>query len=97
MENPQDRPPESDIHAEHHGNSPDIYDEHGVIRAEFLAHVGTAIAERDTQTLLREVVPLHQSEIGHLLEALMPEQRRALVRLMGQDFDFTALTEVDDA
>src|SRR5690606_32442021 len=32
-----------------------------------------------------------------LLEALLPEQRHALVALMGEDFDFSALTEVDEA
>ena len=93
MENPQDRPPEDQAHTA----GADIYDEDGVIRASFLAHIGAAIADRDTLTLKHDVGALHQSEVGDLLEALMPEQRRALVELMGADFDFTALTEVDDA
>lgn len=75
----------------------DIYGEDGAIRASFLAHVGAAIADRDTLILKRDVGSLHQSEIGDLLEALLPDQRRALVELMGPAFDFTALTEVDDA
>ncbi len=75
----------------------DIYDEDGVIRASFLSHVGAAIADRDTLALKRDVGDLHQSELGHLLEALLPEQRRALVELLGSDFDFSALTEVDEA
>ena len=79
------------------GHSADIYDENGAIRSSFLAHIGAAIADRDTLTLKHEVGALHQSEVGHVLEALMPEQRRALVELMGSDFDFTALTEVDEA
>ena len=74
-----------------------IYDEDGVILSSFLSHIGAAIADRDTITLKADVASLHQSEVGDLLEALMPEQRRALVELMGADFDFTALTEVDDA
>ncbi|HMM64007.1 MAG TPA: magnesium transporter [Mesorhizobium sp.] len=74
-----------------------MYDEDGVIRASFLSHVGAAIADRDTLALKRDVGDLHQSELGHLLEALLPEQRRALVELLGTDFDFTALTEVDEA
>lgn len=74
-----------------------IYDEDGVIQAPFLALVGAAIADRDTLALKREVGGLHQSELGDLLEALMPEQRRALVELLGADFDFSALTEVDEA
>ncbi|WP_048647977.1 magnesium transporter [Nitratireductor soli] len=74
-----------------------IYDADGVVSAHFLAHVGAAIADRDTLTLRQDVSSLHQSEIGDLLEALLPEQRLALVVLMGDDFDYTALTEVDEA
>ncbi len=81
------------------GGAPDmgIYDADGVVSAHFLAHVGAAIADRDTLTLRQDVSSLHQSEIGDLLEALLPEQRLALVVLMGDDFDYTALTEVDEA
>jgi magnesium transporter len=75
----------------------DIYGEDGAILSSFLAQIGAAIADRDTLTLKREVDDLHQSELGDLLEALHPEQRRALVELLGADFDFSALTEVDEA
>lgn len=75
----------------------DIYDEDGVVLPSFLAHVGAAIADRDVLTLKRDVGDLHQSELGHVLEALLPEQRLALVDLLGKDFDFSALTEVDEA
>lgn len=78
------------VHAE-------IYGEDGVIRAPFVAHIGAAIADRDILALKREVGDLHQSELGDLLEALLPEQRRALVELLGSDFDFSSLTEVDEA
>ncbi|CDX37202.1 Magnesium transporter [Mesorhizobium sp. ORS 3359] len=79
---------------EHHA---DIYGEDGAVRASFLAQIGAAIADRDTITLKREVDDLHQSELGDVLEALHPERRRALVELLGSDFDFSALTEVDEA
>jgi magnesium transporter len=79
---------------EHHA---DIYGEDGAVRASFLAQIGAAVADRDTITLKREVGDLHQSELGDVLEALHPEQRRALVELLGTDFDFSALTEVDEA
>jgi len=75
----------------------DIYGEDGAVRSPFLAQIGAAIADRDTITLKREVGGLHQSELGDVLEALHPEQRRALVELLGADFDFSALTEVDEA
>jgi len=93
MENHQDRLPETDAAETRHA---DIYNEDGVIRQDFLAHIGAAIADRDTLTLKADVGRLHQSEVGDLLEALLPDQRRALVDLMGPDFDFAALTEVDD-
>ena len=46
---------------------------------------------------LRELVgDLHEADVGDLIEALDPELRPRLIALMGADFDFTALTEVDD-
>lgn len=77
--------------------SREIYGDNGNIEQSFLAQVGAAIADRDTIALKRDVAELHQSELGDLLEALMPEQRHALVDLLGTDFDFSSLTEVDDA
>ncbi|MCV0396793.1 MAG: magnesium transporter [Rhizobiaceae bacterium] len=74
-----------------------IYNEDGAVRSDYLAHIGAAIADRDTLELRRDVGRLHQSELGDLLEALLPDQRRALVELMGDQFDFSALTEVDEA
>jgi magnesium transporter len=98
LENPQDPLPESGPQeAQPEAPHADIYNEDGAVRQDFLTHVGAAIADRDTLALRQDVGRLHQSEVGDLLESLMPEQRRALIDLMGQDFDFTALTEVDDA
>jgi magnesium transporter len=59
--------------------------------------VGAAIADRDLLFLRKNVARLHESELGDLLESILPEQRHALVRLLGDDFDMTALTEVDEA
>ncbi len=75
----------------------DIYSENGSIRSDFLAMVGTAITDRDVLFLRENVARLHESELGDLLESIQPEQRHALVRLLGADFDLTALTEVDEA
>lgn len=94
MEGPEEHKAEASV-AEN--ANADIYGEDGAIRASYLAHIGAAIADRDTLTLKQDVGDLHQSELGDLLEALLPEQRRALVGLLGSDFDFSALTEVDEA
>ncbi|MES5096859.1 magnesium transporter [Agrobacterium sp. BA1120] len=75
----------------------DIYAEDGSIRSDFLAMVGAAIADRDVLFLRQNVARLHESELGDLLESILPEQRHAMVRLLGSDFDMTALTEVDEA
>ena len=53
---------------------------------------------RTTHPDLRGLVgDLHEADMGALIEALAQEQRPRLVALLGIDFDFTALTEVDDA
>ncbi len=75
----------------------DIYSEEGAVRAEFLAGVQQAIAEGNTAYLREEVASLHESELGDVIEALDYESRPELVRLLGDEFDLTALTEVDEA
>jgi magnesium transporter len=75
----------------------EIYGEDGSIRQDYLAAVGAAIADRDVLFLREQVIPLHESELGDLLEAISAAQRQALVALLGDDFDFSALTEVDEA
>jgi magnesium transporter len=74
-----------------------LRDEEGAIRADFVARVAQAIAENDAAALRDRVGDLHEADLGALVEALEPEQRTRLVELLGIDFDFTALTEVDDA
>lgn len=81
------------------GLTPDarLYDDDGVVRGDYIAHVGAAIADRDVLTLRHEVAELHETELADLLEALLPDQRLALARLLGKEFDLAALTEVDEA
>jgi len=70
--------------------------EDGAVRADYVERVAQAIAAADS-TVLRELVSdLHESDLGDLIEVLDPELRPRLVALMGHDFDFTALTQVDD-
>jgi len=75
----------------------DIYGDDGSIRQDYLTAVGAAIADRDVLFLREHVVRLHESELGDLLESISAPQRHALVALLGDDFDFAALTEVDEA
>jgi len=73
-----------------------LRDEDGVIRPDFVIRVQDAIAARDSATLRAVVGDLHEADTGDLIEALDPDLRPQLIELMGKDFDFSALTEVDD-
>ncbi len=75
----------------------DLRDEDGNLRASFVAEVHAAIANDNRAELMALAGDLHESDLGELIEALESEDRPRLIALMGRDFDFTALTEVDDA
>jgi len=68
----------------------------GSIRKTFVKSVARRIETGDASGLRGLVGDLHEADMGDLIEALEPEQRSRLVELLGIDFDFTALTEVDD-
>ncbi len=70
-------------------------DDTGAIRSEFLDQVTDAIRHHDSAVLHDLIGALHEADTGDLLEALDTELRPQLIELMGKDFDFSALTEVD--
>src|SRR5262245_63783262 len=72
-------------------------DEDGAVRADYVERVAQAIAAKDSPALRELVGDLHEADAGDLIEALDPELRPRLIELMGHDFDFSALTQVDDA
>ncbi|HEY4774579.1 MAG TPA: magnesium transporter [Xanthobacteraceae bacterium] len=74
----------------------DLRDNEGAIRREYVERVVAAIDTADAAALRTLVGTLHEADAGDLLEALDTDYRPRLVALMGRDFDFTALTEVDD-
>ncbi|MBS0245816.1 MAG: magnesium transporter [Proteobacteria bacterium] len=76
---------------------PELRDPDGSIRPEYVAEAARAVDDGDVETLRRLVGDLHESDLGALVEALDPQQRPRLVELLGIDFDFTALTELDAA
>src|SRR5262245_15734691 len=73
-----------------------LRDEDGAVRADYVAHVAEAITATDSPALRELVGDLHEADVGALIEALDPELRPRLVAVMGHDFDFSALTEIDD-
>jgi magnesium transporter len=79
------------------GDPPPFRDEDEEINRDFVAAASEAIAAADAERLRELVRDFHESDLGDLLEALEPENRPRLVELLGRDFDFAALTEVDEA
>ena len=75
----------------------ELRDDDGRVRPEFVASVHTAISTANRDALAALVGDLHEADLGELIEELEPEDRPLLVTLLGRDFDFAALTEIDDA
>jgi magnesium transporter len=73
-----------------------LRDAKGAVRPEYVETVAEAIAGSDAGLLRALTHDLHESDVGDLIEALDPDLRPKLIELLGDDFDFTALTEVDD-
>ena len=71
-------------------------DDDGNLRPDYVEEVVKALEAGDAGALRELVGELHEADAGAVLEALDPELRPRLIALMGADFDFTALTQVDD-
>ena len=78
------------------GAPPGFRDGSGQVARLYLDEVVAAIGQRDGDMLRDLAGNLHEADLADLVEALQPDERPELVRLLGQDFDFTVLTEVDD-
>ncbi len=74
-----------------------IRDADGAFDHELVEKVSQALLLSDLTTLRGVVEDMHEADLGALLEALDADERPRLISLLGADFDFTALTEVDDA
>src|SRR5262245_54036730 len=79
------------------GSSPPVALRDGAPRRELVDRIAHAIAAGDAAALRTLLGDLHESDVGDLIQALDVELRPRLVSLMESDFDFSALTEVDDA
>ncbi len=74
-----------------------VYDEDGYLREDYVVGIEEVLETGDAAAVRAFVEPLHETELGDLLEALNSGQRARLVQLAGDAFDLTALTEVDEA
>jgi magnesium transporter len=74
-----------------------LHDAQGEVRQAFVTEVAEAIESGDGDRLKHLVAGLHEADQGDLIEALDHDLRPRLIELLGEDFDFAALTEIDDA
>jgi magnesium transporter len=65
--------------------------------AGIVEKVEAGLANEDGEAVRRLTADLLAPDIADLLMRLEPEQRPELVRLLGSDFDFAALTELDES
>jgi magnesium transporter len=72
-------------------------DADGALREDYVAEVAQALNSGNAARLRELTGELHEADLGAIIEALDPELRPRLIALMGADFDFAALTEVDHA
>ncbi|MBN8534711.1 MAG: magnesium transporter [Rhizobiales bacterium] len=70
--------------------------EDGSLDARFVTAIRDAVEAGNRERLVALAGDLHEADLGDLIEALEPDERPRLVALMGRDFDFAALTEIDD-
>ena len=63
----------------------------------WLERLRAAVEAGDKVSLEDLTAPLHASDMGDVLEALGADERLQLVTLLGDKFDFSALTEVDES
>ena len=74
-----------------------VYTEDNAVRPDFITRIQNLIKVENGTSLKDLVEPLHESELGDILEALDADDRASLVSLTGGEFDYASLTEVDEA
>ena len=74
-----------------------VRDQRGMISQDLFQRIDEAIEARDSDLLLGLTQDLHEADLGDIIEALSPKDRADFLDLLADDFDFTALTELDDS
>lgn len=73
-----------------------VRDENGHLNADWIQAVEAAVKVNDAEHVQELAGDLHAADSGELIETLSREDRVALVQLLGEGFDYTALTEMDE-
>lgn len=74
-----------------------VRDEEERLNPEFIAAVEAALQAENQAELHELAADLHEADTGDLLETLTADDRATFIRLLGEDFDYAALTETDEA
>jgi magnesium transporter len=69
----------------------------GHLSQDWLDRLRSHLLARDEHDLADMMEPLYAADAGDVLEALNADERVQLVQMLGDKFDYLALTEVDDA
>jgi len=75
---------------------PPLRDDDGDLDPAFLLRLRSAIESADRTVVETLAGDLHVADVGDIIEALSPDERAPFIQLLGDRFDFTALTEVDE-
>ncbi|MET3897275.1 magnesium transporter [Devosia sp. UYZn731] len=67
------------------------------ISANWLWNLREALAEGEVEDVVALMEPLHAADTGDVLESLDHDERLALVLTLGDRFDYSALTEIDES
>ncbi len=72
-------------------------DEEGRLDEEWFGRVRELIRQQEAEKLRQMLAPLQEADAGDVLEALTGPERLELVKLLGDEFDYSSLTEVDES
>ena len=80
------------------GADPDgLRDAEDRISPLWLERLRAYLAAHRSEDVASVMEPLHAADVGDVLESLDPQERVQLVRSLGDRFDYSALTEVDES
>ena len=74
-----------------------LRDDEDRLNPRWIEALRDVIADADADAAVALMAPLHTADAGDVLEALAPDMRLALVQMLGDHFDYSVLTEVDES
>lgn len=90
-----DTPDIAEVEAPHVGPD-DLRDAEGHVNPLWVERLRERLRDDDTPSIVDLTADLHAADMGDVIEALDADERVRLVTVLGDKFDFSALTEVDD-